>query len=117
MKKALIWILGIAGFVLVVKYVLLSHAGECQRLQTEISDKLKNLAVCEQDSDCSVSSFSCPFSCETALNRANVSEAVQQVGVYNKQCMMVCPECPKLVTARAVCENGFCKAESLGAGN
>jgi hypothetical protein len=110
MKRFAVWLLVILGFVAFVKFSLLSHSETCQKLEVEAKSRLHELAVCQTDSDCTFVRLSCPYDCVTALHRNSVDPAMTLVSNYNKNCMMVCPECPKFDPGPIRCMAGFCVA-------
>jgi hypothetical protein len=110
MKKVLGWTAVIIIFVVAVKYTLFSHATRCTEIAAEVSIALERYAQCSEDSDCTVVTLACPFDCSTPLNRANVQLAFSEVGTYQKNCMMVCPDCPPAKSTAASCQNGKCRA-------
>ena len=110
MKRFLAWLAVILGFVVFVKFSLLSHAGTCQKLELEGKAKLLEFAGCESDADCTYVRLSCPFDCVTPVHRASVDSALSVVSQYNKSCMMVCPECPPTESKMIRCQAGRCLA-------
>jgi len=108
MRKALVWILGIILFVVAVKYVGFSQAGKCADLSLEIRGKLGDYATCQADEECTFVQLNCPFDCFTPVRRDRVDDAMSAAASYQRSCMMVCPECPKILPAGARCESGRC---------
>lgn len=108
MKKFIVWICGIAIFVLAVKYVGFSQANTCSVLATEIKAQLRDYALCQADTECTFVRLNCPFDCFTPVHRDQVDAALNAANPYQKSCLMVCPECPKALPSGARCESGRC---------
>ncbi len=109
MKKILISLLVILGIGLFLRHNILSHAEECVALETETKGKIAGFGACSTDEECTVVGLSCPFDCRTAVAKSNVDETFSAVSVYQKSCMMVCPDCPKGDGPTAVCRAGRCE--------
>ena len=108
MKKPLLWICGIALFVVAVKYVGFSQAGNCSALAQGIQAELRGYASCQADEECTFVRLNCPFDCFTPVHRDRVDEAMNAASPYQRSCLMVCPECPKEFPRRVRCASGRC---------
>ena len=108
MRKIAITLLALLGVGFFIRHNILSHAEECVALETETKAKIAEFGGCTTDGDCTVVGLSCPFECLTAVAQRNVDETFSTVSVYQKSCMMMCPDCPKGMEARAVCRENRC---------
>ena len=108
MKKVLIVVLCIAGFWALIKYSLFTHAERCTELESEVRTTLSTLQSCNSDSDCDWIRLSCPFDCQTIVARSGIDQALAAYGKYTRECMFVCPECPKPTPLRPRCVTNRC---------
>lgn len=113
-KVVLLWVLGIAGFIIFVKMNLLSQTGKCSSLQKTALSEIEKLKICATDYECTFLRLSCPFDCFTPINSKYTNQALTHVNKYNKECMMVCPLCPKKVNQALKCIEGKCTAVEVG---
>lgn len=111
MKKALYWVLGIVLFVVAVKYVGFSEAGNCKAMAEGIKGELRSLAQCQSDAECGYIRRECPFDCFTPIRRDKVAEAMAADKPYRQSCLMFCPECPEELPRVTRCSQGFCVVE------
>jgi hypothetical protein len=111
MKKILISILLLVAVALFLRHNILSHTEECVALEGVTKEQLAQYGVCSSDAECTIVGLSCPFDCRTPVAQTNVDETFAAVSVYQKSCMMVCPDCPKGDNARATCREGRCVVE------
>jgi hypothetical protein len=109
MKKVIVWTIVVLVFVATIKYVLFSHATRCTEIAQQVASSLERYGQCEVDSDCTIVTLSCPFDCNTPLHKAQVQAAFSEVTTYQKNCMMVCPDCPPAKATRVSCQNGQCR--------
>lgn len=63
-----------------------AHADECKQLQHEINVQIEAARFCVKDSDCIAEQFSCPFGCETVLNRGRMNDAKAKIERYEQLC-------------------------------
>ncbi|NDC36800.1 MAG: hypothetical protein EBZ48_01975 [Proteobacteria bacterium] len=108
MKKLFVWLFGIAMFVLAVKYVGFSQAGNCSALAAGIQAELREYTSCQADEECAFVRLNCPFDCFTPVRRDRVDRAMNAASPYGRSCLMVCPECPKTLPRGAHCQSGRC---------
>ena len=111
MKKALYWILGVAAFVVFVKYVGFSEAGNCKEIAEGIKAELRVLAQCRSDAECGYVRLACPFECFTPVRRDKVAEVIGVDKPYRQSCLMFCPDCPDEPPRVTRCSEGFCVVE------
>ncbi len=110
MRRWILIILAAAAVVGTIKYVGFSLAEECQNLQNEALARIDRSKQCETDADCTILRLSCPFECETAINRTSHDGVMEAVRSFTRDCMLVCPECPKGLLSKPRCRQGLCSA-------
>ena len=108
MQAKLLTILGLALFVVFVKYTAFSHSDNCKALELAVEETIAASRQCAVDSDCMVQGFNCPFECFQAVSKQDSNTIISAVGDYNKQCMFNCPACPEASSSRARCVAGLC---------
>lgn len=111
MRKIAVWTLGVIGFAILVFYMKSSQVELCAETAISTKAALAELATCSQDSECTSISLSCPFDCKTPVRRDRVFEAMAAVSKYQKDCMMICPDCPKVIPGVTSCHQGRCRWE------
>lgn len=78
-----------------------------------VNTLLKTTQVCQTDSDCMITSYGCPFGCQSLVNQ----ETNQQINeiLKQKQCSFNCYYmCIAEKEKQAVCEMGICKSVLYG---
>lgn len=80
---------------------------DCDKLEKEIKDLLKEVNYCEEDSDCVAEwGYYCPFGCYKFYNRnADLSKIDKKVKIYNENCIRceyLCQQPPKLEEIKCI---------------
>ncbi|MCB0324184.1 MAG: hypothetical protein KDD69_11455, partial [Bdellovibrionales bacterium] len=92
MKTATVWAVLLAGAGYFVFTTLLSEVSSCDTRESEVREQLALAASCSSDADCTILALSCPYDCETPINRNERSNVIRTIGSYNSSCMSVCPD-------------------------
>lgn len=99
--------------ILVIGIILLSGCVEenCDVLEGNIRQKIDDLNYCEVDSDCTSTSFGCPFGCGTFVNKdADLTEVRSLVKLYDQNCPMCLYDC---MPFQPVCRDDKCVPKQL----
>lgn len=78
--------------------------------ESYIKERIEKANYCEEDSDCTVASFGCPFGCWNHINKAEVKELQKLVNAYNKEaspCKYKCSVSPR--DSDLECANNKCQ--------
>ena len=69
------------------------RAEDCAALRKDIEARIAAAAYCQKDADCEAVSFSCPFGCESLLNRKKIEEVTKKVEGYQQLCEVCANTC------------------------
>ncbi len=82
---------------------------ECGVLNDNVFKLISRSKSCEQHSDCAVTSFGCPFGCQTAVNKATIENIRFAISSSCSQCKYRCPN----NFFSTICVNNQCELQRI----
>ncbi len=108
MKRILLGTLVFCGIGYFFYDSLTDAVNNCGELEAVTRSAILAAKSCRVDQDCLLLGLPCPYECLNPIRGDAKPQVLSALNDYNKNCLAMCPDCPKDSSSKVACKNQQC---------